>query len=165
MGIEDIELDVGGTKFKGVYIAILFSFATTIGGGIWAASEFVSRIDNIEQSLNDTIESIPDIEPLELELNTIRTKIEDNDLSHLQGKLAELDTLLSSIKERQSEVLQDASTSTAKVNAMEKDWIEVRNEYKAMADAIKQFEAQVNKFKAEVDDLWKGLDAASSPLG
>jgi cytochrome c peroxidase len=48
---------------------------------------------------------------------------------------------------------------------MEKDWIEVRNEYKAMADAIKQFEAQVNKFKAEVDDLWKGLDAASSPLG
>jgi hypothetical protein len=34
-----------------------------------------------------------------------------------------------------------------------------------MADAIKQFEAQVNKFKAEVDDLWKGLDAASSPLG
>jgi len=165
MGIEDVELQVGGTKFKGVYVAILMSFATTIGGGIWAASEFVSRIDNIEQTLNDTIESIPDIEPLELELNTIRTKIEDNDLSHLQGKLAELDTLLLSIKERQTEVLSDAANSTAKVNAMEKDWIEVRNEYKAMADAIKSFEAQVGKFKAEVDDLWKGLDAASSPLG
>ena len=165
MGIEDIELDVGGTKFKGVYIAILFSFATTIGGGIWAASEFVSRIDNIEQTLTDTIDSIPDIEPIELELASIRTKIEDNDLGHLQGKLAELDTLLLSIKERQTEVLTDASNSTAKVNTMEKDWIEVRNEYKAMADSIKKFESQVNKFKAEVDDLWKGLDAASSPLG
>jgi len=165
MGIEDIELDVGGTKFKGVYIAILFSFATTIGGGIWAASEFVSRIDNIEANLETTIESIPDIEPMELELASIRTKIEDNDLGHLQGKLAELDTLLLSIKERQSEVLQDASTSTAKVNNMEKDWIEVRNEYKAMADMIKQFEKEVAKFKKEVDDLWKGLDAASSPLG
>ena len=165
MALEDIELDVGGTKFKGVYIAILFSFATTIGGGIWAASEFVSRIDNIEQTLTDTIESIPDIEPMELELASIRTKIEDNDLGHLQGKLAELDTLLISIKERQSEVLTDASTSTAKVNSMEKDWIEVRNEYKAMADMIKQFEKDVQTFKKEVDDLWKGLDAASSPLG
>ena len=79
--------------------------------------------------------------------------------------MAELDTLLLSIKERQTEVLTDASTSTAKVVAMEKDWIEVRNEYKAMADAIKQFEKDVQNFKKEVDDLWKGLDAASSPLG
>ena len=165
MGVEDIELDVGGVKFKGVYIAILLSFATTIGGGIWAASEFVSRIDNIEQTLANTIDSIPDIEPLELELNTIRTKIEDNDLSHLQGKLAELDTLLLSIKERQTEVLADAASSTEKVNTMQRDWIEVRNEYKVMADAIKQFESQVAKFKSEVDDLWRGLDAASSPLG
>jgi chromosome segregation ATPase len=165
MGIEDIELDVGGTKFKGIYIAILMSFATTIGGGIWAASEFVSRIDNIEASLDATIESIPNIEPLELELASIRTKIEDNDLGHLQGKLAELSTLLDTIKARQQEVLDQAANSTAKVNTMEKDWIEVRNEYKAMADAIKSFEVKVQNFKKEVDDLWKGLDAASSPLG
>ena len=165
MAIEDIELDVGGTKFKGIYIAILMSFATTIGGGIWAASEFVSRIDNIEASLNATIESIPNIEPLELELASIRTKIEDNDLGHLQGKLAELSTLLDNIKARQQEVLDQAANSTAKVNTMEKDWIEVRNEYKAMADAIKSFEVKVQNFKKEVDDLWKGLDAASSPLG
>tara|TARA_Y100001972_G_scaffold128155_1_gene187722 strand:+ start:1029 stop:1526 length:498 start_codon:yes stop_codon:yes gene_type:complete len=165
MGIEDIELDVGGTKFKGIYIAILMSFATTIGGGIWAASEFVSRIDNIEASLDATIESIPNIEPLELELASIRTKIEDNDLGHLQGKLAELSTLLDNIKARQQEVLDQAANSTAKVNTMEKDWIEVRNEYKAMADAIKSFEVKVQNFKKEVDDLWKGLDAASSPLG
>jgi len=165
MGIEDIELDVGGTKFKGIYIAILMSFATTIGGGIWAASEFVSRIDNIEASLDATINSIPNIEPLELELASIRTKIEDNDLGHLQGKLAELSTLLDNIKARQQEVLDQAANSTAKVNTMEKDWIEVRNEYKVMADAIKSFEVKVQNFKKEVDDLWKGLDAASSPLG
>tara|TARA_B100001057_G_scaffold461790_1_gene514145 strand:- start:475 stop:972 length:498 start_codon:yes stop_codon:yes gene_type:complete len=165
VGIEDIELDVGGTKFKGIYIAILMSFATTIGGGIWAASEFVSRIDNIEASLDATIDSIPNIEPLELELASIRTKIEDNDLGHLQGKLAELSTLLDNIKARQQEVLDQAATSTAKVNTMEKDWIEVRNEYKVMADAIKSFEVKVQNFKKEVDDLWKGLDAASSPLG
>jgi chromosome segregation ATPase len=165
MSIEDIELDVGGTKFKGIYIAILFSFATTIGGGIWWASEFVSRIGQLETSFEEAVQVIDKIEPLEIELASIRTKIEDNDLGHLQGKLAELDTLLNGIKERQSEVLTNASQSTAKVNAMEKDWIEVRNEYKKMADAIKQFEQDVQKFKKEVDDLWKGLDATSSPLG
>jgi len=63
MGVEDIELDVGGVKFKGVYIAILMSFATTIGGGIWAASEFVSRIDNLEASVASLSSSIPDIRP------------------------------------------------------------------------------------------------------
>ena len=165
MALEDMELDIGGTKFKGIYIAILLFFATTIGGGIWAASEFVSRIGNLEASFEETVQVLSKIEPLEIEMASIRTKIEDNDLGHLQGKLAELDTLLNGIKERQSEVLTNASQSTAKVNAMEKDWIEVRNEYKKMADAIKDFEKKVNNFKKEVDDLWKGLDAASSPLG
>jgi len=165
MGVEDIELDVGGVKFKGVYIAILMSFATTIGGGIWAASEFVSRIDNLEASVAGLSSSIPDISPMQEQIIAIETKITDNDLGHLQGKLAELSTLLDNIKERQQEVLDNAAASTAKVNSMEKDWIEIRNEYKAMADAIKGFEDAVGKFKTEIDDLWKGLDAASSPLG
>ena len=165
MALEDMELDVGGVKFKGIYIAILLSFATTIGGGIWAASEFVSRISNLETSFEDAVQVLDKIEPLEIDLASIKTKIEDNDLGQLQGKLAELDTLLNNIKERQTEVLADASTSTSKVIALEKDWIEVRNEYKKMADAIKQFEKDVQNFKKEVDDLWKGLDAASSPLG
>ena len=33
MAIEDLELNVGGTQIKGVWIAILLSFASTIGGG------------------------------------------------------------------------------------------------------------------------------------
>lgn len=165
MGVEDIELDVGGVKFKGVYIAILMSFSTTIGGGIWAASEFVSRIDNLEASVASLSSSIPDIGPMQKQIIAIETKITDNDLGHLQGKLAELSTLLDNIKERQQEVLDNAAASTAKLNSMEKDWIEIRNEYKAMADAIKGFEDAVGKFKTEIDDLWKGLDAASSPLG
>lgn len=163
MSIQDMELNVGGVKFKGVYIAILFSFATTIGGGIWAASEFVSRISNLENAVAGIV--VPDLEPLNLEIETIKTKIEDNDLAHLQGKLAELTTLLDSIKERQQEVLTNAASSQAKVIEMEKEWIEMRNEYKKMADAITGFEEAVNKFKLEIDDLWKGLDAASSPLG
>ena len=145
MSIQDRELNVGGVKFKGVYIAILFSFATTIGGGIWAASEFVSRISNLENAVAGIV--VPDLEPLNLEIETIKTKIEDNDLAHLQGKLAELTTLLDSIKERQQEVLTNAASSQAKVIEMEKEWIEMRNEYKKMADAITGFKEALKKFK------------------
>lgn len=165
MSLEDIELDIGGTKFKGIYIAIVLSFATTIGGGIWAASEFVSRISNLETSFEETVQVLSKIEPIEIELSAISTRLEDNDVAHLSGKLSQLTTLLDSIKERQSEVLTNVANTDLKVATMEKDWIEVRNEYKKMADAIKRFEDSLLKYKTEVDQLWQGLDAVNSPLG
>ena len=165
MSLEDTEINVGGTSFKGAHIAVVLVFVTTISGGIWATSEFFSRVAVLEDTVAEMQMSMPDLAPLEVELEAIKTKIEDNDLGHLQGKLAELSTLLTTIQARQQEVLDNAATSNAKVITMEKDWIEIRNEYKKMADAIKGFEDSVGKFKREVDDLWKGLDAASSPLG
>jgi chromosome segregation ATPase len=165
MSLEETEINVGGTKFKGAHIAVVLAFVSTISGGIWATSEFFSRVGVLEDTVAEMQANIPDLAPLEVELEAIKTKIEDNDLGHLQGKLAELSTLLTTIQARQQEVLDNAATSNTKVATMEKDWIEVRNEYKKMADAIKGFEDSVGKFKREVDDLWKGLDAAASPLG
>jgi len=165
MSLEETEINVGGTKFKGAHIAVVLAFVSTISGGIWATSEFFSRVGVLEDTVAEMQANIPDLAPLEVELEAIKTKIEDNDLGHLQGKLAELSTLLATIQSRQQEVLDNAAASNAKVITMEKDWIEVRNEYKKMADAIKGFEDSVGRFKREVDDLWKGLDAAASPLG
>ena len=48
MALEDLEVNVGGTSIKGVWIAIVFTFGSTIGGGIWAASQFFSQLS--EQS-------------------------------------------------------------------------------------------------------------------
>ena len=49
MALEDLELDLGnGTSVKGVWIAIVISFGSTIGGGIWAASQFFAQLN--EQS-------------------------------------------------------------------------------------------------------------------
>jgi uncharacterized membrane protein YccC len=45
-GLDGVELNVNGTSFKGVWIAIVLSMATSIGGGIWAASQFFARIDD-----------------------------------------------------------------------------------------------------------------------
>ena len=176
MSLEETEVNVGGVKFKGVYIAIMASIIGTISGGIWAVSEFYSRVGVIDDNLaqleqtvssisNDAIESMrATIEAEQIKLTTIETKIEDNNISHLQGKLAELQTMLENIGARQVEVLSDAKASTDKVAKLEKDWIEVRNEYKKMADAIKEFEKTQGKFITELDNLWDGLDAATNPL-
>jgi len=53
MALEDLELNVGGTQIKGVWIAIVLSFASTIGGGIWTASEFFSRLEALEGAVSD----------------------------------------------------------------------------------------------------------------
>ena len=53
MALEDLELNVGGTQIKGVWIGILVAFSSTIGGGIWTASEFFSRLEALEGSVID----------------------------------------------------------------------------------------------------------------
>ena len=164
MAIEDIELDVGGKKFKGIYIAILMSFATTIGGGIWAASEFVSRIGNLETSFDEAIGVIEKIEPLEVQVANINQRIEDNDLAHLQAKLTELSTLLEQIKSRQQEVLTEANVSAEKVEEMRVQWVTVLAEYKTMSESLQSYQEQLQKFKTEIDNLWEGMDNLASPL-
>jgi len=168
MSLEETELNVGGVKFKGIYIAIMASIIGTISGGIWAVSEFYSRVGVIDDNLAQLEETVTNatasIEAEQIKLTAIETKIEDNNISHLQGKLAELQTMLENIAARQVEVLSDAKASTEKVAKLEKDWIEVRNEYKKMADALKAFEETQGKFVTELDNLWDGLDAATNPL-
>ena len=163
MSLENTELTIGGTTFKGVYIAIMLSFATTIGGGIWAASEFFSRVATIEDDLGSIV--IPDLSDIEKDLATVRTQLEDNNVAHLQGKLAELGVTLKNIGDRQQEVLDDASASTDKVNQLEKDFLILEDKVEEGLEDVQDFEKDVKTFKREVDDLWKGLDAASSPLG
>jgi chromosome segregation ATPase len=158
MSLADAELTIGGVKLKGIYIAVVFSLATTIGGGVWTASSLYSRLEGVENLF------IPNITPLEEKVLLIEQELEANDVSKLQGKLAELQTMLENIGARQVEVLSDAKASTDKVAQLEKDWIEVRNEYKKMADALKAFEETQGKFVTELDNLWDGLDAATNPL-
>ena len=53
MALDDLELNIGGQSFKGVYVAVVVSFASTIAGGIWTASEFFSRLEAQEAAVQD----------------------------------------------------------------------------------------------------------------
>lgn len=173
--MDNIELDVGGTKFKGVWIAILVSFASTIGGGIWTASEFFNRLASQEQAVEDSVQVSTSIQAqfdalksnVDTQLNGHKSTIEvvqqqlnDNDVAGLQGKLATLGTNLEQIMKRQSELLDMRD----KIAQIEKLTSEQSIKTQSQLDKLSQYDDDMKRIKREIDDLWNGMDALSNPL-
>ena len=169
--MNDIELDVGGTKFKGVYIAILLSFASTIGGGIWTASEFFNRLAAQEESVQDALSLRAELNTVVDELNattsgfsntitSVTQRLDDNNVAGLQGKLAELGTNLKSIMERQSELLDLREKVSNLETTLAQQTITVDTQLKS----IGEYKDNMDKLQREIDDLWNGMDALSNPL-
>jgi len=179
MAIEDIELDVGGTKFKGVWIAILVSFASTLGGGIWATSEFFSRLEALEENvdkavlqaetLNARFDEFSDgideeIDGFENSVAIVQKQVENAGIDELQGKLAELGTNLKSILERQQELLQLQNDIAALNQSVTEMQVTVQKA-ESTVEKVDSFDAKVKKLEREVEDLWEGLDYLSNPYG
>ena len=157
MHLAETELKIGNTSFKGVYIAILLSLATTLGSGIWAASTLYSRLVDVEDR------SIPDIKPIEERVGLIEQELEDNSVSSLQGKLAELGTNLVVIKDQQAGLL----TIQKQVTDLEKQ-IESMKVTIAKGEVIVKdlgdVDDKLKDLSRSVEELWQGLDYLSNPL-
>ena len=157
MSLADTELSIGGVKLKGIYIAVVFSLATTIGSFIWAASSLYGRLEAVEAV------SVPDVAPLHESIQLIEQQLKDNDISHLSAKLATLGTNLTTISSQQEKLLE----ITTSVSKLEKD-IETMRAIVAKAELVVE---DVNKIKenwdtakTEYDDIWQALDALAMPL-
>ena len=157
MSLAETELNIGGTSFKGVYIAILFSLATTLGGGVWTASSLYARLEAVE------VVSIPNIVPLEEKILLIEQELSANDVSQLQGKLAALGVNLQTIIDQQAKLLLIDDN----VTSLEKE-IEAMKATVAKAEIVTEkvtgFEARIVNVKREVEDLWSAIDYLSNPL-
>lgn len=179
MSMEDIELDIGGTKFKGVWIAILFSFASTIGGGIWAASEFFSRLETLEETVEDSMGNsetvgvrfedfrevwMDDKKTLTSDIEVIKSQLDANDITGLQGKLAELGTNLKTIMERQQELLglQERVVAVEKLVTEMQTTVQKAENATASANEIN---SKLNTISKEIENLWEGMDYLSNPYG
>jgi uncharacterized coiled-coil DUF342 family protein len=156
MSLADTELSIGGVKFKGIYIAIVLSLATTIGGGVWTASSLYSRLEAVEGR------NIPDIVPLEEQITLIETQLKDNNVAQLQGKLAELGTNLVLIKDQYEKM----SAFKTEIAELDKQVTEMQTTV-AKAEIITQdaeaFKKQIDTLKIEVENLWQGLNFLSNP--
>lgn len=157
MSLADTELKIGDTSFKGVYIAILLSLATTLGTGVWTASSLYSRLQGLES------QHIPDIKPLEESIGLMQQQLEDNDVSQLKSKLSALGVNLEVIMEQQKDLLEIKN----QVHALEKDIETMRGTVKAaelITDKVQVFNSQIKTIEKEIDDIWDGMDYLSNPL-
>jgi len=134
MSLEDTELKIGGVNLKGVWIAIVLSIGTTLAGGIWAVAEFYGRIESVEAAVAGSGETAE--------------------------KLTVLGTNLETIMENQKELLdmRDRISEVEKVS-LENDLL-----VQGFKEQVGSIDKRFSKIEREIDDLWRGLDAAANPL-
>ncbi len=168
MSLAETELTIGGTSFKGVYIAILLSLATTLGGGVWTASSLYGRLESVESRyIPDTApmqeQMIADKQELMSAIKLIEAELEANDVSQLQGKLSALGVNLATIAEQQDKLL----LINDNVQDLEKD-IETMKATVTKAELItanlNKLDGQLKTISREIEDLWQGMDYLSNPL-
>ena len=157
MSLADTELTIGGVKLKGIYIAVVFSLATTIGGFIWGASSLYGRLEAVEAV------QVPDVAPLHESIQLIEQQLKDNDISQLSAKLATLGTNLITISSQQEKLLE----ITTSVSNLEKEIEAMKATVKQaelVSDNIGDVDERLKVISKEIDDIWLGLDAVAMPL-
>jgi chromosome segregation ATPase len=159
--MNDLELKIGKFTFKGIYIAIFLPIISGLAGGVWYVSDFYNRINVIDALANSNSSYGANINDLEARLSSVEQSIADNDISSLQGKLAELGTNLSLIMEAQKE-LMDLKDQFKDIDVVAKENKLLVESYESR---IKELENKIKLHQREVDDIWKGMDALANPLG
>ena len=175
MPVEDIELNVGGTSFKGVWIAIVISFGSTIGGGIWAASQFFSELNAQSEAVIEAtakadalagrFDDLRDMNAIRLQemdkkLSNMEQALATADVDQLQGKLAELGATLMQIMDAQKELLDIRD----RIASVEKTSSESELKVEAKLDSLNTLDQRLKNFERDMDDLWMAVDA-TNPLG
>ena len=166
MSLEATELNVGGLKFKGVYIALLFTIVSTIGGTIWTASTLYGRLESVE---SDKIEK-KDINPLIEQVALVEQQLKDNDISSLQGKLAQLGTNLQTIMTQQAELLAikervvEAEKEVTDMKATVQSAKLIVEKVDGFSKQLNDFDTKSKKVDREINDIWTAMDDLANPL-
>ena len=103
--MNDFELKIGNFTFKGFILRSFLPIISGLAGGVWYVSDFYNRINVIDALANSNSSYGANINDIEARLSSVEQSINDNDISSLQGKLAELGTNLSLIMEAQKELM------------------------------------------------------------
>ena len=175
MALEDLEVNVGGTSIKGVWIAIVFTFGSTIGGGIWAASQFFAQLNEQSEAViaataqaeglatrfDDLREmNATRLQAMDVKLSNMEQAMTAADVENLQGKLAELGANLVQIMDAQQELLDIRD----RISAVEKTSSETELRVQGKLEALSTLDERLKRFERDMDDLWMAIDA-TNPLG
>jgi hypothetical protein len=156
MSLEDTEIKIGGTSFKGIYVAIVLSLATSLGGVFWSASSLYSRLEAVESI------TIPDVQPMQEELQLIKQQWQDNEIGALSAKLATLGTNLATIMDQQEKLLElksELSTLSKEIEAMKGTVAAAEITTRDNEDIADR----ITVLTKEAEDLWEAISYLSNP--
>jgi hypothetical protein len=172
--LASTELKVGGVNLKGAYIVWFFAAVSAVGGSIYAAGQvwgeyqgLVKRVDGIKmpdgEPLVKLIEQVGQIEDavtnltqavannealgnrLSGDVQTISKLMDANDVSKLQGAIAQLKTTVDGV----SVFTRDVQQLRENMVGMQKDVQSIRSDLaKDMAS-----------LKKDVDSQWNAIDS------
>lgn len=175
MALEDIEVNVGGTNIKGIWIAIVLTFGSTIGGGIWATSQFFAQLNEQSEAViaataqaealatrfDDLREmNAARLQAFDVKVSNMEQAMTAADVENLQGKLSELGANLMQIMDAQKELLDIRD----RIASVEKTSSESELKVQARLDALNTLDQRLKNFERDMDDLWMAIDA-TNPLG
>jgi len=175
VALEDLEVNVGGTSIKGVWIAIVLTFGSTIGGGIWAASQFFAQLNEQSEAviaataqadaLATRFDDLRDsnsirLQDMDKKLSNMEQAMTAADVENLQGKLAELGANLVQIMDAQQELLDLRD----RISTVEKTSSETELRVSGKLDSLSTIDDRLKRFERDMDDLWMAIDA-TNPLG
>ena len=175
MALDELEVNVGGTSFKGVYVAVLLSFASTIGGGIWAASEFFSRLEAQEEAVQEAVAqadvlaarfddfkeiNTQRLQQYQVDIEKMQQSMDAAGVEELQGKLVQLATNLEQIMDAQKELLDLRD----RIATVERTSSETELRVSGKLEQLSDLDARLNRLQRDINDVWLALDAMN-PLG
>lgn len=135
--LADTEVNIGGTKLKGVWIAIVLTIGTSIGGTVWTASSLYSRLEAVEtRPIPDTTEMQEQLVALGSNLETIMER--QKELISLQERVVDVEKLVTGMQV----TVEKAEIATATSNDIGK---------------------RLDKIDKEIDGLWQGMDFLANP--
>ena len=174
MDLDSLELSVGDQKFKGVVIAVVLGFSSTIATFIYQASTFMSDLDAQTEAvaaaqadataLAQRFDDLRENNALRLQdmdkLATMEQSMSAADVANLQGKLATLGGTLAQIMDKQSQLneLMNRQAETEKLAS------ETQLRVEAKLKELQAIEAELSKYQREVEDIWRAVDSLN-PLG
>lgn len=172
--LASTELKVGGVNLKGAYIVWFFAAVSAVGGSIYAAGQvwgeyqglvkrvdgikmpdgeplvkLIEQVDQIEGAISNLTQSLANNEAMANRLSgdvqTISKLMDANDVSKLQGAIAQLKTTVEGV----SVFTRDVQQLRENMVGMQKDLQSIR------ADISKDIAA----LKKDVDSQWNAIDS------
>ena len=158
------EVEVGGIKFKGGKLVVIFTLISTLGGGLWAGFEFYKDYMDMREKIESY--TAPDLNGVTKQMDSVRTRVGEvqqivrDTRQDVRSDATKLYAGISAV-DRRSRTL-DAETRSA-LRQAEKNIRDITDSASSRFDAkINGIDSKLNTFEKRQDK--KLRDALNNPL-